>query len=259
MKHSIKILAFLYCLAFITCNKQTVAPVDTASLNLSFRATYGNETLVLDNQTTYDYEGKAVKFSQVNFYLANLVAINDDGETELSEIQFIDLTLTHATSTDAERGTVRNFSKVPIGEYKYFGLGVGVPHDLNKTNPSDYATNHPLGATNSSEYLEDWNGYIFVRIEGQYDQDGDGFGSNDINFSYQVGGRESLYRPVEFESTLVFNAGETINLDFELDIKRLLTRPAGSLIPIIDYDPTDINEERQIIMDNFELRAFQLK
>ena len=259
MKHFIKILPFVYCLVFIACGKPMVEPIDIASLNLSFRATYGDETLVLDNQTEYDYEGKAVKFSKVNFYLANLVAVNDDGETELSEIQFIDLTLTHATSTDAEKGTVRNFSKVPIGEYKYFRLGVGVPNDLNKTNPSDYSTSHPLGVNNSSEYLEDWNGYIFVRIEGQYDQDGDGFGSNDIAFSYQVGGRENLYRSVEFENTLVFKAGETISLDFELDIKRLFTRPAGSLIPIIDYDPNDQNEERQIIMNNFEQVAFQLK
>lgn len=259
MKHLIKILFLFFCLAITACRKQTAVLVDTASLNLSFRATYGNETLVLDNEQAYDYEGTQVKFSKVNFYLANLVAINDDGETELSEVQFIDLALTHNTLTEAEKGTVMNFSKVPIGLYKYFGLGVGVPNDLNKTNPSDYATSHPLGANNSSEYLEDWNGYIFVRIEGQYDQDGDGFGSNDINFSYQIGGRENLYRPIEFESTLAFSAGETINLDFELDIKRLFTRPAGSLIPIIDYNPNDLNEERQIIMDNFELRAFQLK
>lgn len=241
-----------------SCGKEPPPPIDTAAINLSFRATYGDETLVL-NQQNYDYEGKAVRFSKVNFYLANLVAINDDGETELSEVQFIDLTLTHNTSTEAEIGTVRSFSKVPIGEYKYFGLGVGVPNDLNKTNPSDYATSHPLGANNSSEYLEDWNGYIFVRIEGEYDKDGDGFGSNDIAFSYQVGGRENLYRSVEFESTLIFSAGETVNLDFELDIKQLFTRPAGSLIRIIDYDPTDINEERQIIMNNFEQGAFQLK
>ncbi len=259
MRELFKIVFLLFCLTFTACRKQTAVLVDIASLNLSFRATYGDETLVLDNQQEYDYEGKPVRFSKINFYLANLVAINDDGETALSDIQFIDLSLTHNTAAEAESGSVIKFNKVPIGAYKYLGLGVGVPTDLNKTNPSDYATSHPLGANNSSEYLEDWNGYVFVRIEGQYDQDGDGFGSNDIAFSYLVGGRESLYRPIEFENTLVFKAGETTNLNFELDVRRLLTRPAGSLIPIIDYNPNDINEERQIIMDNFELRAFQLK
>ena len=55
--------------------------------------------LVLQNQQTYPYQGSLVRFSKVNFYLANLVAVNDDGERELSDIQFIDLSLTHNTPT----------------------------------------------------------------------------------------------------------------------------------------------------------------
>lgn len=258
MKHFIKILPFVYCLVFIGCGKPTAEPIDTASLNLSFRATYDDAPLVLDNQKEYNYEGNPVRFSKVNFYLANLVAVNDDGETELSEIQFIDLTLTHNTSTGAAAGTVRNFSRVPIGVYKYLRLGIGVPNDLNKTNPSDYAKSHPLGTDNSSEYREDWAGYIFVKIEGQYDSDGDGFDANDIDFAYEVGGRDNLYKTIELDNNLILNAGEVSNVTFEVDIKRLLTRPAGSLIPIIDYDPNDQNEERQIIMNNFK-KALQLK
>lgn len=257
MQHLIKILPFVYCLVFIACGKQAAVPVDTASLNLSFRATYGEETLILDNQQEYDYEGNSIKFSKVNFYLANLVAVNDDGETELSEIKFLDLSLTHKTPVDAAKGTIINFDKVPVGAYQYLNFGIGVPTDLNKTSPSDYSTSHPLGTNNRGEYREDWGSYIFAKIDGQYDKDGDGFGSNDIDFTYQMGGRDGLYQDFEFD-LLTLNAGETINLDFELDIKRLLTRHAGSLIPIIDYDPNDQIEERIIIMNNF-LQALQLK
>ncbi|MFK7983795.1 MAG: MbnP family protein [Saprospiraceae bacterium] len=245
----------MYCLV-IACNKPTIALVDTASLNLSFRATYKSEPLILNQ--TYDYEGNNVKFSNINFYLANLVAVNDDGETELSEIQFINLSLAHNTLADAEKGFLMNFSKIPVGTYKYLKFGVGVPPDLNRTTPADYATNHPLGINNGAQYSEEFDGYIFAKIEGAYDKDGDGFGSNDISFAYQIGGRDNLYKTIESDNILNLEAGETTILDFELDVRRLLTRPAGSLIRIIDYDPNDQNEERQIIMNNFE-RALQLK
>jgi len=258
MKYSFNLLTIFYCLIVIACNKPTVELIDTAALSLTFRATFANEPLILDQQKEYDYEGKSVRFSKVNFYLANLVAVNDDGETELSEIQFIDLTSTHNTTTTAEKGTTKSFSRVPTGAYNYLQVGVGVPSDLNKTNPSDYGTNHPLGSSNNNEYREDWKGYVFVRLEGQYDKDGDGFASNDIDFAYEIGGRANLYKTIDLDNSLNLSAGETTTLDFELDVRRLLTRPAGSLIPIIDYDPNDQNEERQIIMNNFE-KALQLK
>ena len=240
-----------------SCGKEPPLPIDTAAINLSFRATYAGEMLIL-NQQNYDYEGKAVRFSKVNFYLANLAAVNDDGETELSEIQFIDLTLTHNTATDAQKGTVINFSRVPVGSYKFLKFGIGVPADLNKTNPSDYSSSHPLGADNSGEYWEAWNSYIFAKIEGQYDEDGSGnFDGNDISFAYHIG-MDRVYKEIELDNIINLNAGETTNLNFELDVRRLLTRPAGSLIPLEAHDPNNQIEEMFIIRDNFRL-ALQLK
>jgi len=258
MKYAFKILPFLCFLVITTCGKQIAEPVDTATVNLSFRATYGDEPLVLNEQQVYDYEGKGIKFSTLSFYLADLAAVNDDGETALSAIQFINLTSTHSTSSDALKGTIINFDKVPVGAYKYLKLGIGVPSDLNRTTPLDYAENHPLGATNNREYSADSGSYIFAKIEGQYDKDGDGFNDNDLVFSYNASGQNDLYVPLEFEHTFTLNAGETTNLGFELDVRQLLTRPFGSLIPIIDYDPNDQNEEGKIIMDNF-IFALQLK
>lgn len=256
MKYSFKILALLYCLLITACGKQAVEPIDTANLNLTFRATYGNTPLILNQ--IYDYESNQVKFSKVSFYLADLVAVNDDGETELSEIQFIDLSLAHNTLTDAEEGFQMKFSRTPVGTYKYMKFSIGVPSDLNRTTPADYSKSHPLGTNNSAQYSEEFNGYIFAKIEGVYDKDGNGFDDSDINFIYNTGGRDNLYIPIEFDTPFALKTGEATKLDFELDIKRLLTRPFGSLIPIIDYNPNDLNEERRIIMDNFEF-ALQLK
>ena len=257
MKNILSLLFLSGLLLAASCGKETAPPIDTAAINLSFRATYAGEPMVL-NQQNYDYEGNAVRFSKINFYLANLVAVNDDGETELSEIQFIDLSLTHNTPADAAEGTVIRFSRVPVGTYKFLRFGIGVPADLNKTIPSDYSTSHPLGADNSGEYWEAWNSYIFTKIEGQYDKDGNGiFDGNDISFAYHTG-MDRIYKEIELDNILNLNAGETTNLNFELDIRRLFTRPAGSLIPLEPHNPNNQIEEMFIIKDNFP-RALLLK
>lgn len=257
MKHSFKLFLLLYCLAILACGKQTAEPIDTASLHLSFRATYDSEPLVLETQE-YEYKGNAIKFTQINFFLSNLVAINDDGETELSEIQFIDLAATHNTAANAANGAIMNFGKVPVGAYNYLSFGIGVPSDLNKTSPADYATSHPLGANNSSEYREDLGSYIFVRIEGEYDEDGSGvFDEQDLYFEYHAVGTGSFYPILEFNNALTLNAGETTNLNFELDVKKLFAFTRGEFITLQPHDATNKSAEINRIMDNF-MEALQL-
>ena len=191
MKNVLILLTVACFLMAASCGKETTEPIDTAKINFSFKATYGGETLVLNQP--YDYFGNLIRFSKLNFYLANLVVVNDDGETELSEIQFIDLTTAHSTASDAAEGTKMAFAKIPVGTYNQLRFAIGVPADLNRTNPSDYSTSHPLGADNSGEYWEAWDSYIFSKIEGQYDQTGEGvFDGEDISFAYHSGTDLSL-------------------------------------------------------------------
>ncbi len=240
-----------------SCGKETAPPVDTATVQLSFRATYDGAPLVLGEQT-YTYQGNQVRFSNINFYVSNLAVVNDDGDTQLSEIQFIDLSLTHNTATDAAIGSVSNFSRIPVGAYRFLKLGVGVPPDLNKTIPSDYSTSHPLGINNSGQYWEAWNSYIFAKIEGQFDENGDGtFDGNDISFAYHTG-LDRNFEALELDNIINLNAGEIANLNFELDIKQLLSFPNGDPIDLEPHDPNNQVEEMIIIMDNFR-RALQLK
>lgn len=257
MKNIILFLTFSSLLLAASCGKEKTIPIDTAKLNLSFRATYGGETLLIQEKN-YNYLGNPIRFSNINFYIADLVAVNDDGETELSEIQFISLTDSHKTAIDAEQGTVMSFSNVPVGTYNQLKFGVGVPADLNKTNPSDYSTTHPLGADNSGEYWEAWDSYIFAKIEGQYDVNGDGFDANDISFAYHIGGRPDLYKPIELDNNLLLKAGETTDLVFELDVERLFKQDQGDPITLSAHDPSRQIPEMILIMRNFP-DALQVK
>jgi len=257
MKNTILFLTLTSLLLAASCGKETTNPIDTAKLNLSFRAIYDGEPLVLE-QKNYSYDGNPIRFTRINFYISDMAAVNSDGETELSEIQFINLTETHKTPIDAEIGTVMSFSNVPVGTYNQLKFGVGVPADLNKTNPSDYSTSHPLGADNSGEYWEAWDSYIFAKIEGQYDGDGNGFDGNDVSFAYHAG-RDNSYRLIDdIDHSINLTAGNTTELVFELDIKILLSFMQGDLIPLQPHNPNGHGAENIVIMNNFK-RALQLK
>ena len=256
MKNILISLTFPFLLIATSCGKEKTNPIDTASLNISFKATFGGETLVL-NQKSYDYLGKPVRFSKISFFISDLLVLNNDGATEISEIKFIDLTKTHGTLATAKVGTVISFSKIPVGEYNGLKFGVGVAADLNRTTPSDYSSSHPLGAGNIGEYREAWNSYIFAKIEGEYDFDSDGLDTNDIAFVYHTG-TDIVYTPMELDDRRTLIAGETTNVVFELDVEQLLTLPRGDLLPLEETDPNSQAVAMRIIMNNFP-KALQLK
>lgn len=255
MKNILGILAFSCLLMTLSCKKDKSDPIETSGLDISFRAVYDGDPLVL-NQEVYDYQGSPIRFSKVNFYIANVVAINEDGETELSEIQFIDLSKTHNSTADAREGTVMEFSKVPVGIYDKFKFGIGVPSDLNKTTPSEYSTSHPLGTDNSGEYWEAWDSYIFAKVEGQYDENGDGFDGDDVSFAYHIGMNKS-YQTITWTYGIDLIAGEATNLNFVLDLKKLLVNPDGEALELKPHDPTD-EEDMEFIRNNFP-KALVLK
>lgn len=262
MKNLFTLLTFSSLLLSASCGKEKTNPISTASLNISFKATYGGKTLVLDQNNTYEYRGKPVRFSKISFYLSDLAVLNEDGERALSEVQFVDLTKSHASEASAKSGTIIGFNKIPVGEYKGLKFGVGVAADLNRTMPSDYSINHPLGANNIGEYREVWNSYIFAKIEGQFDIDEDGFDEDDIVFAYHTG-MDELYTPIELDDFKTLKAGETSNINFELDIRELFIQPRGELFSLETYDPNNNDPFYQregiiIIMNNFE-KALHIK
>lgn len=229
------------------CTKEPSVTVDTSSLKLSITAHFDDEAIVMDEKS-YMYNGNPIRFSKVNFYLSNLTLSGK----ELIDITFVDLTKTHTSEQAAEEGTVLNFSKIPVGEYNALALGIGVPADLNRTKPNEYSTSHPLGSDNSGAYWEAWNSYIFVKIEGQYDSDNNGFDADDVAFAYHVG-QDELYKKLsaEFDSTINVKAGEPTNIGLRLDIKKLFTTSDGSLLQLEAHDPSNQMDVMRLIMDNF--------
>jgi len=200
------------------------------------------------DEKTYTYNGNPIRFSKINFYLSDLTL----GGREIIDVTFVDLTETHTSEEAAQTGSVLNFSKIPVGAYNSLELGIGVSADLNRTKPSEYATSHPLGTDNSAEYWEAWNSYIFVKIEGQYDSDNDGFDADDVAFAYHVG-QDEFYKKLSNKLDLELNivADEQTDIELRLNIKELFTTSNGDLLDLAAHDPNNQSEEMRLIMDNF--------
>jgi len=238
---------FSLLLLLTACKKERTTPIDTSTLSFSFTANYDEEALVI-NEKVYEYNGKPIRFSKVNFYLSN-VSI---GDTEISDVNFINLTKSHTSDLAATTGTLMNFPKIPVGDYPNIAFGIGVPADLNRTKPSDYSTSHPLGADNSGEYWEAWDSYIFVKIEGQYDADDNGFDGNDVAFAYHVG-QDEFYQKlnIPFEQAISLKADTSADIEFRLDIKKLLADEDGNLLALEAHDPNNQKAIMELIMNNF--------
>ena len=243
------VLIILLCFIILgACTEEpSITTVDTSSLQLSFTTNFDGEPIIMD-ESTYLYDGNPIRFSKISFYLSDLKL----GGKEITDINFIDLSSTHNSQQAAEEGTVLNFSKIPVGDYNTLALGIGVPADLNRTKPSEYSTSHPLGSDNSGEYWEAWNSYIFVKIEGLYDADNNGFDENDVAFAYHVG-QDEFYKKLsaEFDSAISLKADEPTNIELRLDVEKLFVTDNGDLLELEAHDPSNQADEMRLIMDNF--------
>ncbi len=248
MRNPRTIITLLCFFILGACTEEPSITVETSSLKLSFTTNFDGEPIVM-NEKEYMYNGNPIRFSKVNFYLSDLTL----GGKEIIDITFLDLTETHTSEQAAEEGTVLNFSKIPVGAYNSLELGIGVPADLNRTKPNEYSTSHPLGSDNSGQYWEAWNSYIFVKIEGQYDSNNDGFDADDVAFAYHIG-QDEFYQKLSNKFNLDLNliAGEPTEVELRLDIKGLFTNNNGDLLELEAHDPSNQMDAMRLIMDNFK-------
>ncbi len=197
----------------------------TANLDLQFVAKYGNAPLVMYEK--YDYnDSMKVFYERFNFFISNvaLVAEGAQSETELIDIDFLSFDEIQDVAA-AEAGRTLNVTRVPVGRYQALRIGVGVPADLNID--ADYSPTHPLGEHKESHYWSGWSSYIFAKIEGKGDTNGDGQ-YDDVAFSHHLGTNE-LYQTVELPIALELVEGQDGQVKISIDVRQLYVRDNGML------------------------------
>lgn len=190
----------------------------TTDVELIFKGKYADEVLMIN--TEYEYDGNPIRFDQFNFYISNVVLVKEivgnPEETELLEIDFVDLSFKPADVNDATEGFVITAPNIPIGEYSGIKINLGVASDLNKTSWEDYATGHPL--RKAGHYWSAWNSFIFSKTEAKIDVDSDGTFTHKL--AYHTGSDEA-YRTKFFAKNIKLDEDVTSKISFVVDAKMM--------------------------------------
>ncbi len=239
-------MMLLAALGLSSCDKHTHGEDDhTTEVKITFRALYDGQPLEFYKK--YNYDTYQVQFSRFNTYLSDIKLLKGTAETTVSEVAWVDFTPTGAVNT---AGEVVVTATVPGDDYTGLKLGFGVNPSLNAKKPANFSSGHPLAF--EGEYWPGWKSYIFNKIEGNGDSDGDGM--DDI-FMVLHCGSDKVYREANFEK-VISGHGATTNLVIEIDLKKLFY-PNGTwwdMKPISNQITSNLATDVRVatyLMDNF--------
>lgn len=190
---------------------------DSATLN--FKLNYAGEPLVMFEE--YDYpDGNKIEFSRISFYISDIALITAGTSYDGGEI-YVDLTNAHADLESSNKGLGITINDIEESEIESISFNLGLSPELNSTVPSDYPSSSDLSRT--GEYWSGWQSYVFAKIEGRLDRDGDG---TKEAFVLHLGSDEAV-RPLSFT-----NSQNDKDFMFNLDIEKVFN--TGSIYNIAE-------------------------
>lgn len=248
--HSLAVFAlFLFFLGACDPDKDKNA---TGQVNLNFRAFYEGQPLVMFDQA-YDYpDGMKIKFQLFQFYISDATLRRSSGEVKLSDIETVNFKDVQSTAA-ALRGLSFRY-EVPVGEYNQLRFGLGVAPNLNATQPGDYSPTHPLAENYWSWAL----GYVFAKIEGNADTDGDG--TFETKLTYHIGA-DKLYELLSFSAPINVSENGEVDVDFVVDVADILSDEMEYIdfrVPANTQDHTNNEAIYGYLWNNFKT-AIQLE
>lgn len=201
------LLVALLTIAFASCGEEE----GSSTLNLDLTLTYDDNPLIAFEEQDHPL-GYKVFFTKYSMFISNITLSGEDRSIRLSDVIFTDLLRDAIDISSAERGQRVSFTEVPKGTYDRITFNIGIPSDLNTTAPAQYDPTTPLG--NNSEYWAGWESYVFHKIEGQIDEDGDDI--TDTSVALHMGS-DDAFRTVVVDVPLTINDDqETLSINFDL-------------------------------------------
>lgn len=242
MKNMLLLLIMSLLLFTTNCNEDSDSNTEqTGTLELNFKGTFGTDPLVMYARE-YPYEaGMKLKLQLFRFYLSNL-QLSDD--TKITDVEIVDFEKVQSDAA-AGQGITIQIKNVPAKAYAALKMGMGLTSELNATNPGKYAPGSPL----SDNYWSAALGYVFTKIEGNADIDGDG--KYESKLTFHAGGNP-YYRNKTFDKNFTVKAGETTRLNFEIDLRKVLIKSNSDFLDFrkVTIDHTTKPEIATFISDN---------
>ncbi len=157
---------FLFCLLllFSACKD------DKTAVSILFKLTYDDAPLVMFEDYVYP-DGKKLQITRFSFYMSQL-SVNDRTESILlKDVDFINLTKSHSSTEGASQGYTYMAKELQLDGFDAISFDFGLTEVQNMKVPADFSPGHPM--SKPGEYWVAWDSYIFVKIEGWIDLDGD--------------------------------------------------------------------------------------
>lgn len=189
---------------------------EKAYVQLHYDFNYDGNAFALNQNYTTD-SGYTIRYTLASFYLSKPHIMDDaDNMTALSPDYYI----IRPDVMMSDMGTI------DPGHAHMFNVSIGVDEAVNTENgasgmqPTDFSdVNHPLAPQPEGMYWSWASGYIFVKIEGEVDYEGDG--TFDQTFKYHLGTND--FR--KDRSTMVhqeLSDGDTLKVTMSVDYKKFL-------------------------------------
>lgn len=243
MKKSLLFAAALFLLA--SCDKE-VSRAGLVDFSVQFTGVFDESPLRMYEQT-YAYEDNMeLRFQLFQFYVSDLSLIrsanNDESTVQLSDIELVSFGDVQS-AVDAAAGVTLSFTEVPAGNYVGLKMGLGVSPDLNATQPGDYSPPHPL----DNHYWSWARGYVFTKVEGNADLDGDGVFEEKLTFHI---GENDYYRELVIRQPIEVSSEGKIKL--QVDLAKVLKSESGAFLNFreVKQDHTNNPEVASMIADN---------
>lgn len=217
MKTTIKLLMFLaFGVVIAGCENDDDQNDQVGTLEVAYKLVYNGEPLVLFDDYSYS-NGEAISFSRVSFYVTDMALGSGDKTAELLDVSYLRAGEAHQNAAAAAKGLSMVFDKVPTGTYSGLGYRFGISDEQNDKVPADYPSSSDLSL--SGEYWVGWKSYIYAKIEGRIDLDGDG--QKETGLSLHLG-TDDAKEWLSMAEDITISEDATTKLNISMDLFKIL-------------------------------------
>jgi len=222
---------------------ESSTPAEDVTATMRIAGTYGDEPLMMFNRT-YDYtDDMRFSLQLFQFYVSDVTLLRNE-KNSTDSIKLLDIGLVSfenvLSASKADEGLTLNLAKVEAGTYDGISFGVGVSPRMNATQPGDYTPPHPL-----DDHYWSWaRGYVFSKIEGNADLDGDG--TMEEKLTYHIG-ENSQYRTYTVNAPIDISADDA-EIALAVDFKKVLFDEADNYL---NFRESPIDHTNDMDLANF--------
>lgn len=202
-------MRFFYLLLLVCFVGAASAQTDNKVL-ISFDHRAAGQPLVLQQTLFSIWNGKKVKLTRAEFYLAELSIRRPDNTLLALTDQYI---LANANAPDVKH----DMGMWPVSAASGMSLHIGVPFAANHSDPASYKAEHPLSPKDPSMHWGWSAGYRFMAIEGFVDNNNDGIPEDEFEY-HNLG--DALYTTLEVTGSSSAANG-ILDIRITLDYARL--------------------------------------